>query len=283
MTNENLKYLFDFKDGKIKKGLTIDCILDDYFVYKQGEFNMILGLDNVGKTNWIIWYLTTLVKKYNKKFAIWSGENKTGQIIRDIIQFWTGTNLKELKKSQIEFYHNIIIKHFFFIPNNRLYDHKQLLEIFNKLEIDGALIDPYTGLNHNRRVAQFERNYEVCNDVRKFCNETKKSIYISIHPQTESARRVYPPDHILNGHIQPPRKADCEGGQVFPNRVDNFICLHRLINSKELWHQTEVHVYKIKDKETGGKPTNLGEPLRFDWNQGLGFTIGGINPIKQIK
>ena len=276
----SLKYLFDYKDGKIKKGLGIGCILDDYYVYKQGEFNMFLGLDNVGKTNWIIWYLTALSKKYEKKWCIWSGENKVGQLKRDIIQFWVGTNLKELKKSEIENYHNIINKYFYFIDNRKLYDHKQLLKIFEETECDGGFIDPFTGLNHNRRVAQFDRNYQICNDVREFCNRTKKTIYISIHPQTEAARRVYPPDHPLNGHIQAPRKADCEGGQVFPNRVDNFLCLHRLVAHKDLWMQSEVYVYKIKDKETGGKPTNLAEPLRFDYNSGLGFTIGGNNVLK---
>lgn len=277
---ESLKYLFDYKDGKIKKGLGIGCILDDYYVYKQGEFNMFLGLDNVGKTNWIIWYLTALSKKYEKKWCIWSGENKVGQLKRDIIQFWVGTNIKELKKSEIENYHTIINKYFYFIDNRKLYDHKQLLKIFEETECDGGFIDPFTGLNHNRRVAQFDRNYQICNDVREFCNRTKKTIYISIHPQTEAARRVYPPDHPLNGHIQAPRKADCEGGQVFPNRVDNFLCLHRLVAHKELWMQSEVYIYKIKDKETGGKPTNLAEPLRFDYNSGLGFTIGGNNVLK---
>ena len=278
---QSLKYLFDYKDGKIKKGLGIDCILDDYYVYKQGEFNMFLGLDNVGKTNWIIWYLTALSKKYEKKWCIWSGENKVGQLKRDIIQFWVGENLKELKKSEIEKYHDIINKYFYFIDNRKLYDHKQLLKIFEDTNCDGGFIDPFTGLNHNRRVAQFDRNYQICNDVREFCNRTKKTIYISIHPQTEAARRVYPPDHPLNGHIQAPRKADCEGGQVFPNRVDNFLCLHRLVAHKDLWMQSEVYVYKIKDKETGGKPTNLAEPLRFDYNSGLGFTIGGNNVLKQ--
>jgi len=278
---DSLKYLFDYRDGKIKKGLGIGCLLDDYYVYKQGEFNMFLGLDNVGKTNWLLWYLTALTKKYEKKWCIWSGENKVGQLKRDIIQFWVGENIKELKRSEIENYHNIINKYFYFIDNRKLYDHKQLLKIFEETDCDGGFIDPFTGLNHNRRVGQFDRNYQICNDVREFCNRTKKTIYISIHPQTEAARRVYPPDHPLNGHIQAPRKADCEGGQVFPNRVDNFLCLHRLVAHKDLWMQTEVYVYKIKDKETGGKPTNLAEPLRFDYNSGLGFTIGGNNVLKQ--
>jgi hypothetical protein len=278
---DSLKYLFDFKDGKIKKGLGVDCILDNYFVYKQGELNMFLGLDNVGKTNWIIWYLTALSKKYEKKWIIWSGENKVGQLKRDIIQFWFGESLKEIKRDKIEKYNDYICKYFTFIDNKKMYNHKELLKIFDKYECDGALIDPFTGLNHDRRISQFERNYQICNDVREFCNKTGKSIFISIHPQTEAARRVYPADHLLNGHIQPPRKADCEGGQVFPNRVDNFVCIHRLISHDKLWMQTEIHVYKIKDKETGGRPTNLNEPLRFDWNGGLGFTIGGENVLKE--
>ena len=272
-------YLKAFKEGRIKRGVGIGCLLDDYFLYKNGNFNMFLGLDNVGKTNFILWYLTALSKIHGKKWCIWSGENNAGQLKRDIIQMWTGETIKDL--NEYLFYHDEISKYFKFIDNRKLYNHKELLKIFEAEDCDGCFIDPYTGINHDRRISQFERNYQVCNDVREFCNKTGKTMFIAMHPQTEAARRVYPPDHQLNGHIQPPRKADCEGGQVFPNRVDNFICLHRLISHDKLWMMTEVHVYKIKDKETGGKPTMLGEPLRFDYNNGLGFTIGGNNVLKQ--
>ena len=44
-------YLKAFKEGRIKRGVGIGCLLDDYFLYKNGNFNMFLGLDNVGKTN----------------------------------------------------------------------------------------------------------------------------------------------------------------------------------------------------------------------------------------
>ena len=276
-----LKYLQAFKDNKIQKGIGIGCQLDEWFVYKRGSFNIFLGLDNVGKTSFVIWYLATLSKLHKLKWVIWSGENHAGQIKRDIIQFWTGENLRDL--NNIAFYNDLISKYFKFVSNKKSYSHTDLLKMFEQMDVDGCMIDPYTGLNHNRRISQFERNYETCNDVREFCNKTNKSIFLSMHPQTEAARRVYPPDHQLNGHIQPPRKADCEGGQVFPNRVDNMLCIHRLTTHKELWHLTEVHVYKIKDKETGGSPTPLNEPLRFDYNHGLGFTIGGINVLKNKK
>ena len=72
---------------------------------------------------------------------------------------------------------------------------------------------------------------------------------------TESARRVFPPNHEYAGYIQPPRKSDVEGGQVFANRCDSFLSIHRFINSPESWMMTQVRVEKIKDKETGGTPT----------------------------
>ena len=282
---EAIDYLFNYKDGNIKRGLEIGCILDDSWVYKQGEFNIILGLDNVGKTAFTLWYLTALSILHKKRWVIWSGENRVGQLKRDIIQFWKGVKLQELSKGEIEKCNDIINEYFTFIDNRRVYNHKDLLEIFKDQECDGGLIDPYTGLNHDRRVNGFDRNYNICNDIREFCNKTKKSIFLSIHPMTESARRVFPPDHPLRGHIQPPRKADCEGGQVFPNRVDNLMCIHRLTGHEQLWNQTEVHIYKIKDKETGGAPTPLGQPYRFDYNGGLGFTIGGNNilRLKQLQ
>ena len=53
-----------------------------------------------------------------------------------------------------------------------------------------------------------------------------------------------------------------------------------MLNHPQLWMMSEVRIEKVKDKETGGKPTDLDSPMRFDWNEGMGFTIGGINPLK---
>ena len=48
---EQLKYLYAFKEGKIKRGLGIGNELDNWVLYKRGSFSIIVGLDNVGKTN----------------------------------------------------------------------------------------------------------------------------------------------------------------------------------------------------------------------------------------
>lgn len=276
---QSMEYLKAVIDNRLKKGLKINCLLDDYFVYKEKSFNIFLGLDNVGKTNWTMWYVTCLIKLHKKKFIIWSGENGSGQLMRDMLQFWSGEYLKDIPN--VDALHKHITSYVTFVDNSKSYNHINLLKIFADSDADACIIDPYTGLNHNRKISsQFDRNYNFCNDVRQFCNRTGKTLFMSLHPQTEAARRVYEKDTQLSGHIQPPRKADCEGGQVFPNRCDNLICIHRFVSHKELYHLTMIHVYKIKDKETGGRPTNIGEPLSFDFNKGLGFTIGGQNPLK---
>ena len=55
------------------------------------------------------------------------------------------------------------------------------------------------------------------------------------------------------------------------------------IRQRELAEDVARHKMKIKDRESGGSCTMLGEPLRFDFNNGLGFTIGGINPLKNTE
>jgi len=38
----------------------------------------------------------------------------------------------------------------------------------------------------------------------------------------------------------------------------------------------------VKDKETGGDTTILDQPILFDFNRGLGFTVEGINPLNGV-
>jgi len=276
--------LYDYHAGKIKKGLDIGLPeFDKYLRFKQSQFVMINGLDNVGKTLFIIWYFLCLSLKYDLKWCIWSGENETWQIKRDLMAMIEGKKFTEIDLKKITILMDHIDRHFKFIDNKNLYSHKDILKLFKSQDVNGCLIDPFTGLNHDRRINQFERNYQFCNDVREFTNKTGKTVYVNTHPQTEASRRVYSQEHNLRGYIQPPKKSDTEGGQSFANRCDDFLTIHRMTNHPELWMLTEVHIRKVKDKETGGNITFLDDPLSLNYNSGLGFTLGGNNPLKQIK
>lgn len=271
------KYLQDFKDGKIKKGLGIGLpSIDNYLRYKKGEFTIINGLDNVGKTVWMMWYFLVLSTKYNLTFAIWSGENKAEGLVRQLIQFREGKYLKDMTILQINNSKNIILNSFKFIDPKGFYTNKELYNLFEATNADACLIDPYTGMN---REFTHKANYDFLNETRHFVNNSGMACYVNTHPNTEAARRIYPFEHEFSGYPMPPSKAQSEGGQPFANRPDNFFTLHRLVGHPTEQFKTLFYQRKVKDTETGGTPNGIDEPCMFDWNSGLGFTENGINPL----
>lgn len=275
MINE---YLEDYKKGLIKEGLGIGCKLDDHIRFKKGSFNMILGRDNVGKTYWRLWYYLVLSVKYDLKWCVWSGENKPGQLVRDLIKIYTGKQFTDLSLDQIYRYSAEIQNWFTFVDNRKLYTYQDLLKEFEG-DYNGCLIDPYTGLDRKYGHAD---NYEFLNNCRDWVNRTGITLDICLHPVTESGRGggVYPKGHDYEGHLRRPYKLEAEGGAPFANRCDDYIVLHRLTQHETMWYYTQVFVDKIKDTETGGKQTQLNNPLMLDYNNGLGFIVEGFNPLK---
>jgi hypothetical protein len=282
MKGDVTKYLLDYKHGKIKKGLGIDCTLDDYLRFKPKQLNIILGHDNVGKTYFINWYFLTLAVKHNLKFCIWSGENQKGQILRDMIQMYVGEKFAEIDDQKILSTLTYLEQFFEFIPNEKLYKPNDLLKIFKDSGCNAALIDPFTGLD---REMSYSGNYEFLNQARQFVNETGITIYINTHPNSESGRtsNLYPDGHEWKGHLKPPLKDHIEGGKAFTNRCDDMFVIHRLIKHETKKYFTMINVEKIKDMDTGGKHTNLDEPILCNFNSGLGFEIGGVNPLQKFQ
>lgn len=279
---QELQYLLDYKDGKIKQGLGLDCMLDDFLRFKPRQLNIILGHDNVGKTYWINWYFLSLALKHGIKFVIWSGENQYGQILRDMIQIYSGQPFKSLNVSQITSYSAYLEQFFDFVDNSKLYKPEELLDIFKKSDAKACLIDPYTGLD---RKMGYEGNYEFLNMARQFVNETGMTLYINTHPNTESGRsgNLFPDNHHWKGHLKPPMKDAIEGGKAFLNRCDDMFVIHRLVKHEEMKYITLVTTEKIKDTDTGGKITPLNDYIFCEYNNGLGFKIGGIDPLKNER
>jgi len=277
---ENIvKYLEDYHAGKILQGKDIGLIdVDNFIRYKSGQVTIINGLDNVGKTIWMLWYFLCLSKKHGLKWIIYSGENKSGQLVRQLIQFYTGQYLSKLSIKDVYRYEIEISNWFTFVDNSYFFKSKELFEIFKKSEADGCLIDPFTGMDREYTHAA---NYDFLNESRHFCNSTGKSLYVNTHVVSEAARRVYNDKHEYAGYQSPPSKSESEGGQPFGNRTDDFITIHRLVGHPIMKFKTMVFIRKIKDHETGGLISSINEPLLFDFNNGLGFTVNGQNPLNK--
>lgn len=278
---DTIQYLLDLKAGKIKAGLGIDCVLDNFLRFKRKQVNIILGHDNVGKTYMINWYFLCLALKHGLKFCLWSGENQKGQILRDLIQMYAGEPFKNLTNNQIQSYLTYIEQFFIFVDNSKLYKPLELLEVFKESGCDVALIDPFTGLD---REMSYEGNYTFMNKAREFVNKTGITLYINTHPNTESGRsgNLYT-EGEWKGHLKPPLKDHIEGGKAFLNRCDDMLVIHRLIKHEQMKYKTMISIEKVKDTETGGKITGIGEQLLCDWNSGLGFELYGVNPLRDMR
>jgi hypothetical protein len=273
------KWLSDYKDGKIPMGLGLGCDFDDYYRFKHGQFNIILGADNVGKTYWIEWYYAALAINHGLTFTIFMDENPSYKVMRDLIKIVTGKPFEQLTHQEIRRAEMKLEHHFKFIDNNQRYTPEQLIDVFDQSNTDGYLIDPFNALKSS---LTYSSNYDVLNELKMF-SKTGKTIYVNAHPASNSVRRgsVYPKGHMWEGHLQAPMKAEIEGGQPFANKADDFLVCHRLIQHENMRYFTMIDVVKIKDTDTGGKPTILNTPILFEYNFGLGFKVNGVDPIQR--
>jgi hypothetical protein len=165
---------------------------------------------------------------------------------------------------------------FTFVDNENFYKSKDLFKIFSEGDYNGCLIDPFTGMDREYTHAA---NYDFLNECRSFCNSTNKSVYVNTHVVSEAARRTYPDGSEFANYPFPPSKSQSEGGQPFGNRTDDFITIHRLVGHPVMQYKTLLYIRKIKDTETGGCVSPIDDPLEFDFNAGLGFTVDGQNPL----
>jgi hypothetical protein len=95
---------------------------------------------------------------------------------------------------------------------------------------------------------------------------------------------VYRNEHPFAGHPLPPMASDVEGGGKFVNRADDFIVIHRLTLHPQLYTTTMIHVRKVKEIETGGRPTSIDKPIEIvALENAVGFAINGKSILRIIK
>ena len=109
-----------------------------------------------------------------------------------------------------------------------------------------------------------------------FCKKENVTIWLNTHANTQALRFKHPVGHEYVGHPIPPLASDVEGGGKFVNRADDFIVVHRYVQHPTEWFYTHIHVRKVKEVETGGRPTPIDDPIRLkSIINNVGFTCQG--------
>ena len=290
---KQLDVLNSIRNGKFKEGLKLDINeLDEYIRYKPSNFNIILGHANVGKTTFILYLMLAYSIKHGLKWLVCSTENDSYSLIRKLIEFIDETPIKLITDANFKTHTNFVNAHFRFVDNSLMYDYKTALEMFSTVKKDfaynGILLDPYNSLTKNfelmKSLGGHEYDYQACTEMRMFCKENKITMWLNTHAGTGALRMVHRFEHEFAGHPIPPMASDVEGGGKFVNRADDFIVVHRYTLHPTMYTTTMVHIRKVKEIDTGGRPTSIDNPIRIvALENNVGFSINGKSILRTIK
>lgn len=280
------EYLTSLRNKTFKLGLSTGIsALDPYFLFKENNFVTINGHDNVGKSV-VIWYLALLsALLYGWKWVIFSSENTVGGFYRKMIEFYWCEPIDEISDDKYEIALKFIKEHFkVILSSDELFNYKDIINMTKKVmsveKIYGLLIDPYNSLkielSSNSKLNTHEYHYEAISELKLFGKQDKIAIYINCHAITTANR-----NYDKKGMVYPPQKGDTEGGSKFSNKTDDFLTIHRNVQSPDEWMITEIYVRKIKEVETGGRVTPFNSPVKLrSVNKLSGFCdMNGNNAI----
>ena len=277
------KKLLDIKHGRVKEGLKIGVPdIDEYLRYKQGNFNLLIGHANVGKTTVILYLFVIWALKHKKRFLIWSSENTPQSIQRKIVEFKMRKPITKAEDADIKDALEWSDTYFKIIDVEELYTYKELLEeakdIKDAWDYDAILIDPYNSLVKDKQlykeVGGHEYDYQVSTEFRLFAKRNNITLFLNAHGVTEALRRMHPKGHEYEGLPMPLNIASVEGGGKWGNRCDDLICIHRYTSHPTDWIYSNLLILKIKELETGGRCTPFNEPIKLKMEKNnIGFTF----------
>jgi hypothetical protein len=271
---EENEYIDQAVKGEIAQGLPTGWpALDPYFRLKDHSLNIGLGLDNVGKSVYMLNIAAASATLHGWKWGMVMPENKTPRSRIRLIEILSGKPITyfKYKPEEKKFYVNYSRENFKIISNKKHYSIDDVLEMgkrmYEKFGIDALLIDPYNFFKVTGDGYRF--NNEMLSKMRVFA-EKYCSVYILAHPSTNSPRA----NKDSAGYIGKPSKYDIQGGADFPYRVDDFFTVHRIVNHEDpdVRKEMQVSVEKIKEVETGGKVHDNGDYTGLIYETRHGFT-----------
>ena len=288
--DDQINKLQDIRTGKVKEGVKLGFpSLDEHMRFKFGNFNIVLGHANSGKTTLTLFFMLLYSLKHKIKWLVFSSENEPYSIIKKLIEFIAVKPINKISDEEFNKHKDFVFNHFKFIDCNELHTYKSLIDLATLIKdawhYDGFLIDPYNSLVKDRDtlkgISGHDYDYQATSEFRVFCKKHNVSIWLCTHAATEALRKKHNQNEDYAGHPIPPMASDVEGGGKFVNRADDFAVVHRYIQHPTDWMYSMIHIRKVKDIDTGGRPTPIDNPIRVkSIVNNVGFTIDDNQAIK---
>ena len=260
--------LFPMMLENFKKGITLAPTtrfgeMDEFFRWKKGEINVVVGYGNHGKTFFWLQLMLTKSMYDGWKWAVFSPENyPANDFYDDLVEMYSGKVLQNMNEAEYTEACEFINEHIFYVYPEHEHDLESIHEKFRylilKKGVDGVLVDPFNQLDRTQKAYERDDQYlsSTLKDVKRFALLNAVSYNIIAHPNK--------PTYAQDKSLPVVDMYDMAGGAMWGNKSDQIISYYRPnFHLDKSDTQVEVHIQKLKRKRTGGK---LGAfSLRLDW------------------
>lgn len=228
--------------------------IDRFYTVRPGEFTVITGMPNSGKSNWLDALLVNLAMEQGWQFALFSPENQPledhmGRMMEKYARqpFAAGPTprMNQQTKNAAEQW---LAEHMYWVlpDDDAEWTIKTVLESAKALVlrkgIRGLVIDPWNELEHVLPPGITETIYigQVLRQVRQFARRHSVHVWIVAHPQ-----KIYRED----GKYPVPTLYDISGSANWRNKADNGIVVWRDFGNDQM--PVEIHVQKVRFRQIG--------------------------------
>lgn len=259
--------ILNYYDNGDEEGVSTGWLnMDNHFKLFKGHLNVLTGIPNSGKSEWLDDMMMNTIKNNNWRWAIYSPENLPAKMhFQKLIEKCCNKSMtyegdkidRETLVEEIEHLSEMID---LVIPEE---NEMTLDDILAKIKssvfrtgIDGFIIDPWNEIEHELKSGQTETDYVSLSlaKIRRFARRHDLSAWIVAHPA-----KLY---KDKSGEYPVPTLYDISGSANWRNKADNGFVVWRDFQGDQI---TKVYIQKIRFKNTG----KLGEVgFRWDWKTG---------------
>jgi twinkle protein len=258
--------------------------LDEHLRFFAGEFMVVTGIPNHGKSPFVFNMLIGLAQDHGWPAAIFSPETPVMPALRDKIRrMLLGRPHEEASKTEVAQADAWIGRYFTFIdpePIGDGHDEDFDLDWIIDRAKDAVLrngirilvIDPWNEIEHARHRDETVTDY-IARSIRalkRFARQHDVAVIVVAHPTKEVGK---------DGKGRPPTLYDIEGSAAWYNKCDHGVVVHRF---DETTSETTIRIAKCKWQETGRKGlVNFRFDVRSEWFRTLDHAgSGGVTFIK---
>ena len=230
--------------------------LDEHYTVRPGEFTVVTGIPNSGKSNWLDALLVNLAIQHGWHFSVFSPEN---QPVEDhmarIIEKWarqpfTDGPTERMSREQLDKGIQWAGQHFSWIlpDDDAEWTIDAVLERAKALCFRrgsrGLVIDPWNELEHALPAGESETTYisGALKKIRQFARRHGIHVWVVAHPAKLYRERD-------TGNYPVPTLYDISGSAHWRNKADNGLCVWRDFANRDT--PVEVHVQKVRFRQVG--------------------------------